>query len=134
MAAPRRLPKRDRITSAASPPCCEGYLQTSPYVRYVGALRPDRGGEALQHQGTDLVGERQLALQDLAVEAAQFQRDGDGRAGQRQLQSWDFCGEEIVSDLDVLTGPACIRRDEDIDEGFGTRRVWLVFDLDRDIG
>jgi hypothetical protein len=61
--------------------CSEGYFKASPYVRYVRVLGPDCGREALQHHSAHLVGERQLALQDLSVEAAQFQRDGDWRAG-----------------------------------------------------
>lgn len=64
-----------------SEPCGEGYLKAAPYVRYVRILRPDGGCEALQHQSAYLVGEWQLAVQGDAVEAAQFQRDGDGRAG-----------------------------------------------------
>jgi hypothetical protein len=52
----------------------------------------------------------------------------------RQLQSGNLCSEEILSDLDVLARPAYVCRDEDIDEGLGTRRVLLVFHLDRDIG
>ncbi|MGH3419836.1 MAG: hypothetical protein ACRDOD_09630, partial [Streptosporangiaceae bacterium] len=117
-----------------SEPCGEGYLKASPYVCYVRVLRPDRGCEALEHQSAYLVGERQLTLQDLAVEAAQFQHDGDRRAGQCQLQSWDLCGEQILSDLDVLTCPACVSRDENIDERLGTRRALFVVYLDRDIG
>src|SRR5260370_24035713 len=62
-------------------PCGEGYLEASPYICRVGVLGPDCGREALQHQSAYLVGERQLALQDLSVEAAQFQRYGDRRAG-----------------------------------------------------
>jgi hypothetical protein len=62
-------------------PCREGYLEASPYVCRVGVLRPDCGCEALQHQSAYLVRERQLAPQDLSVEAAEFQRDGDRRAG-----------------------------------------------------
>ena len=62
-------------------PRSEGNLKASPYVRYVSVLGPDRSCEAFQHQSAHLVGERQLALQDLAVEAAQFQRDRDRRTG-----------------------------------------------------
>lgn len=62
-------------------PCGEGYLEASPYVRYVSVLGPNCGCEALQYHSAHLVGERQLALQDRSVEAAQLQRDGYRRAG-----------------------------------------------------
>ena len=51
-------------------PCGKSYLEASPYVRYVSVLGPDCSCEALQHQSAHPVGERQLTLQDLAVEAA----------------------------------------------------------------
>ena len=50
--------------------CGEGHLEASPYVRYVSVLGPNCGCEALQYHSAHLVGERQLTLQDLAVEAA----------------------------------------------------------------
>jgi hypothetical protein len=39
-------------------PCGEGYLEASPYVRYVSVLGPNRGCEALKYQCAHLVGER----------------------------------------------------------------------------
>jgi hypothetical protein len=47
--------------------CCECYLQAPPDVGYIRVLEPDPRCEALQYQGAQLVGERQLTPQRLPV-------------------------------------------------------------------
>src|ERR1700722_2792970 len=75
--------------------CRECYLQASPDVGDVRILGPGPRGEAFQYQCAELVGERQLAPQRLAVQPAQFQCDHHGRARQRELQAKNLSSEEI---------------------------------------
>jgi hypothetical protein len=53
--------------------CGEGYLKASPDIRHVGVLVPDRGGEALQHKSTNLIGKQQADVLSLAVEPPEVQ-------------------------------------------------------------
>ena len=120
---PPRFPLGRRWWDPRVQACCECYLQASPDVGYVCVLGPGPRCEALQHQGAQLVGERQLAPQCLPVQPTQFQRDRHGRARQRELQAKDLGRDQIFSDLNVFTGMACVRGDEDIDERLGLRRI-----------
>jgi hypothetical protein len=77
-------------------PCGESYLQASPDIRYIRVLESDPRGEALRHDGAQLVCERQVAPQPLPIQPAQLQRDRDWRARYREIQAGNLSGEQII--------------------------------------
>src|SRR5947209_6586414 len=64
----------------------EGDFEAAPYVHDVGRPRPRRRCEALQNQGADFVGEGELDVECLAIEAVELEGHLDwGRGSMRSL-------------------------------------------------